>query len=39
MVKDVVNYVMKKQWAEGVDIEELLQIITDIANTYHLPKL
>ena len=26
------------RWTEGVDIEELLQILTDIANRYYLPK-
>ena len=38
MVKDDVNYDEVKRWAEGIDREELLQIITDIANRYYLPK-
>jgi hypothetical protein len=38
MVKDDVNYDEVKRWAESIDREELLQIITDIANRYYLPK-
>ena len=38
MVKDDVTYDEVKRWAEGVDREELLQILTDIANRYYLPK-
>ena len=38
MVKYDVNYDEVKRWAEGVDREELLQILTDIANRYYLPK-
>ena len=38
MVKDDVTYDEVKRWTEGVDREELLQILTDIANRYYLPK-
>ena len=38
MVKDDVTYDEVKRWTEGVDREELLQILTDIANWYYLPK-
>jgi|TARA_R100001143_G_C3352213_1_gene130199 hypothetical protein len=38
MDRDEVTYDEVKRWADGVDREELLQIITDIANRYYLPK-
>lgn len=38
MNKDEVTYDEVKQWAENIDREDLLQIITDIANKYYLPR-
>lgn len=38
MNKDEVTYDEVKQWAENVDREDLLQMITDIANKYYLPR-
>ena len=39
MDRDEVTYDEVKQWAENIDREDLLQIITDIANKYYLPRI
>ena len=38
MDKDEVTYDEGKLWTENVDREDLLQMITDIANKYYLPR-
>ena len=38
MDKDEVTYDEVKLWTENVDREDLLQMITDIANKYYLPR-
>jgi hypothetical protein len=38
MNKDEVTYDEVTEWTKSVGREELLQIITDIANKYYLPR-
>jgi len=39
MNKDEVTYDEVTEWTKSVGREELLQIITDIANKYYLPRI
>ena len=38
MVKDDVTYDEVTEWTKSIGREELVQIITDIANKYYLPR-